>query len=119
MSTATSSILNHAAAVKESYRYCRKLAKDRAKNFYYAFRLLDSDQRDGMCAVYAFMRHCDDLSDEPESDDKQAVHTESFALAHGFRQFLERQIGRQSHLAGLLRHRPALFHSAPVLSRND
>ena len=75
MSTATSSFLNNAAAVKESYRFCRKLAKDRAKNFYYAFRLLDTDQRDGMCAIYAFMRHCDDLSDEPETDDKTAIHT--------------------------------------------
>jgi phytoene synthase len=73
MPTATSSILN-AAAVKDSYRYCRKLAKDRAQNFYYAFRLLDRTQRDAMCAVYAFMRHCDDLSDNPESDDPAQIH---------------------------------------------
>lgn len=72
MSTATSSLLN-AAAVRESYRYCRRLAKNRAKNFYYAFRLLRPEQRDGMCAVYAFMRHCDDLSDDPESTDKSLV----------------------------------------------
>jgi phytoene synthase len=78
MSTATSSILN-AAAVKESYRYCRKLAKDRAKNFYYAFRLLEKTKRDAMCAVYAFMRHCDDLSDNPESTDKSLIH-QSVAL---------------------------------------
>jgi phytoene synthase len=73
MSTATSSTLN-AAAVRDSYRYCRRLAKDRAKNFYYAFRLLDKPQRDGMCAVYAFMRHCDDLSDNPESSDPAMIH---------------------------------------------
>jgi phytoene synthase len=79
MPTATSSILNHSAAVKDSYRYCRKLAKNRAKNFYYAFRLLDSAQRDGMCAIYAFMRHCDDLSDDPESDEISLIQ-QSIAL---------------------------------------
>jgi len=72
MSTATPSILN-AAAVRDSYRYCRKVAKERAKNFYYAFRLLDKTQRDGMCAIYAFMRHCDDLSDNPGSKDKSQI----------------------------------------------
>jgi 15-cis-phytoene synthase len=72
MPTATPSILN-AAAVRESYRYCRKVAKQRAKNFYYAFRLLDKTQRDGMCAIYAFMRHCDDLSDNPGSKDKAQI----------------------------------------------
>jgi len=59
--------------VKNSYRYCRKVAKERAKNFYYAFRLLDPMQRDSMCAVYAFMRQCDDLSDDPDSKDKSQV----------------------------------------------
>ena len=78
MSTATTSILNP-AAVRDSYRYCRKLAKNRAKNFYYSFRLLEKSQRDGMCAIYAFMRHCDDLSDDPESHDKSMVQ-QSIAL---------------------------------------
>ncbi|MCC6585939.1 MAG: phytoene/squalene synthase family protein [Bryobacterales bacterium] len=47
-----------------SYRYCREVARSRAKNFYYAFRLLDESRRDSLCSIYAFMRHCDDLSDE-------------------------------------------------------
>ncbi len=72
MPTATPSILN-AAAVRDSYRYCRKVAKARAKNFYYAFRLLDKTQRDGMCAIYAFMRHCDDLTDNPGTKDKSQI----------------------------------------------
>ncbi len=50
--------------VPESYRFCRKVARNRAKNFYYAFRLLPAAKQDAICAVYAFMRHCDDLSDE-------------------------------------------------------
>jgi phytoene synthase len=48
-----------------SYAHCRKVAKERAKNFYYSFVLLDEDRRNAMCAMYAFMRYCDDLSDEP------------------------------------------------------
>jgi phytoene synthase len=41
------------------------VARTRARNFYYSFVLLDNAQRDAMCAIYAFMRYCDDLSDEP------------------------------------------------------
>jgi phytoene synthase len=51
--------------VDESYQYCVKVARSRAKNFYYSFVLLSSQQRKAMCAIYAFMRYCDDLSDEP------------------------------------------------------
>jgi 15-cis-phytoene synthase len=52
-------------ALAESYVYCRRVARTRARNFYYSFILLSREQRDAMCAVYAFMRQCDDLSDEP------------------------------------------------------
>ena len=52
-------------AVDKSYRYCRQVARTRAKNFYYSFLLLSAQQRKAMCAIYAFMRYCDDLSDEP------------------------------------------------------
>jgi phytoene synthase len=51
--------------IARSYRYCRRVARSRAKNFYYSFVLLSRPQRDAMCAMYAFMRYCDDLSDEP------------------------------------------------------
>ncbi len=53
------------SGLADSYRYCRRLARARAKNFYYSFLLLSPAQRDAICAVYAFMRHCDDLSDDP------------------------------------------------------
>jgi len=48
----------------QSYEYCRTVARSRAKNFYYSFVLLSKDQKNAMCSVYAFMRYCDDLSDE-------------------------------------------------------
>lgn len=47
----------------ESYRYCEKNTKERAKNFYYGIRLLPPEQRRSMCAMYAFFRYCDDVSD--------------------------------------------------------
>ena len=61
-------------AVETSYRYCRKVARSRAKNFYYSFLLLEKPQRDAMCAIYAFMRECDDLSDEPAAKRKASLH---------------------------------------------
>jgi phytoene synthase len=54
--------------VAQSYHYCQRIARARAKNFYYSFLLLDKHQRGAMCAVYAFMRECDDLSDAPGND---------------------------------------------------
>ena len=57
--------MHAAAAVEQSYAYCRKVARTRARNFYYSFVLLSKPQRAAMCAIYAFMRYCDDLSDEP------------------------------------------------------
>src|SRR5579862_7360682 len=63
----------------ESYAYCRQVARTRARNFYYAFRLLSRPQRDAMCAIYAFMRYCDDLSDEPGAS-RQAIEQWRAAL---------------------------------------
>jgi 15-cis-phytoene synthase len=46
-----------------SYAFCRRIARTRARNFYYSFLLLPAEQRDAMCAIYAFMRYCDDISE--------------------------------------------------------
>lgn len=50
--------------VAEAYEICRNIARREAKNFYYAFVALPAHKRDAICAVYAFMRHADDLSDD-------------------------------------------------------
>lgn len=52
-------------SIDESYAYCRKVARSRARNFYYSFLLLDQQRRSAMCALYTFNRVCDDLSDDP------------------------------------------------------
>ena len=49
------------------YRFCERVAKRRARNFYPSFRLLPADRRRSMCALYAFMRRVDDLADDPET----------------------------------------------------
>jgi len=62
--------------LEASYQWCTKVARTQAKNFYYSFLLLSSDQRRAMCAIYAFMRYCDDLSDDEGIPDRAA------AIAH-------------------------------------
>jgi phytoene synthase len=47
-----------------SYLHCREITRKRARNFYYGFRLLDRSRLNSLCAIYAFMRRCDDLSDD-------------------------------------------------------
>lgn len=58
--------------VEASYAYCESLARKRARNFYYSFLLLPKEKRRAMCAVYAFMRVCDDLSDEAREGGAEA-----------------------------------------------
>ena len=53
------------AELTRSYRNCEEVARREAGNFYPAFLLLPAPQRRSMCALYAFMRIADDLSDEP------------------------------------------------------
>ncbi len=52
-------------SITESYEHCCRVARSRARNFYYSFILLPREQRNAICAVYAFNRRCDDLSDDP------------------------------------------------------
>src|ERR1051326_7702867 len=56
--------------LEESYSYCERVARTQAKNFYYSFLLLSRPQRQAMCAIYAFMRYCDDLSDADDVADR-------------------------------------------------
>ena len=58
--------------ISQSYDHCRHVARTRAGNFYYSFIVLPAERRRAMCAVYAFMRYCDDIVDEGGSNaDKQ------------------------------------------------
>ena len=50
--------------IAEAYAVCSGIAQREAKNFYYSFRVLPEHKRNAMCAVYAFMRRADDISDD-------------------------------------------------------
>ncbi len=48
-----------------AYGVCRGITRSAAKNFYYGFLVLPRHKRDALSAVYAFMRHSDDICDDP------------------------------------------------------
>jgi squalene synthase HpnC len=50
--------------VAQSYEACHHIARASHSNFYYAFFLLPKKRRDGLAALYAFMRLVDDVADE-------------------------------------------------------
>lgn len=55
--------------VEASYRLCSRTARRSASSFYWSFWLLPRDKRRAMCALYAFSRRADDLSDSDASVD--------------------------------------------------
>ncbi len=68
--------------VKQAYRVCRGIARREAKNFYFAFLALPARKRDAICAVYAFMRRADDLSDdESHSREQRRVQMSAWVAA--------------------------------------
>jgi phytoene synthase len=54
-----------------SYAYCEQLARQKAGNFYHGFRLLPRPQRRATCALYAFLRIADDLTDDASDGDRR------------------------------------------------
>jgi phytoene synthase len=54
-----------ASQLEMAYCVCRSIARAAAKNFYYGFMVLPRRKRNALSAVYAFMRHCDDIADDP------------------------------------------------------
>jgi phytoene synthase len=51
--------------VEAAYEHCENVTRRAASNFYWGFRLLPTDRRRGLTAVYAFCRAADDIADEP------------------------------------------------------
>lgn len=59
-----------------AYAVCRGIARREARNFYYSFVALPKAKRNALSAVYAFMRHADDISDDfamPVSDRRKRL----------------------------------------------
>jgi phytoene synthase len=75
-----------------SYAFCERLARREAANFYPAFRVLPGPQRRAMCALYAFMRVTDDVSDSSAT-----VPEKRAALHHWRAQFHQALRGQYTH----------------------
>ena len=52
-------------SLRASYRQCRRVARRAGSSFYPSFFLLPRVKREAMYALYAFLRHTDDLGDAP------------------------------------------------------
>jgi 15-cis-phytoene synthase len=93
--------------IAAAYQHCREIARREAKNFYWAFRVLPRYKSDAMCAVYAFMRRADDISDD-ESKPIETRRVEMSAFLHYWRS------ARQNLAKGASSHNPvflALAHT--------
>lgn len=98
--SATWPTISMTPVLAQSYAYCERLARREAGNFYHAFRVLPGEQRRAMCALYAFLRLSDDISDGPGTDADKSV-----LLNDWRRQFDGALQGDYSH-----RIHPALHH---------
>ncbi len=54
--------------LEASYKHCIDWTRKQARNFYYSFYALPAPKHAAMCAIYAFMRESDDISDGAGSD---------------------------------------------------
>lgn len=54
--------------VSEAARYCRRITRRRARNFYYGLKLAPEPQRSALFSIYAWMRRADDLVDGADDD---------------------------------------------------
>jgi phytoene synthase len=61
-----------ADALEPSHAACRRLCRRSGSNFTAWFFVLPREKRRAMDALYAFMRHTDDLADEPHPDHLRA-----------------------------------------------
>jgi 15-cis-phytoene synthase len=55
-------------AVETSYRFCRRISGRAGSSFHAGFLLLAGERRRAMEALYAFLRHTDDLADDLQTD---------------------------------------------------
>ena len=71
--SSTAGKLRDSVAVRESYAECIRTARAANSSFYLAFYGLRREKRNALCALYAFMRLVDNVSDEPgDVDSKRA-----------------------------------------------
>jgi squalene synthase HpnC len=79
------------ARIAESYTECNRIARASKSSFYLAFFGLPKPKRNALCALYAFMRLVDDVSDDPGGLDAKRA-----GLAHWRVVLDEATVGRTS-----------------------
>jgi phytoene synthase len=84
-------------SIAASYEYCTSVAREQARNFYYSFLVLPAEKRRAFCAVYAFMRHSDDISDD-DANAKSSRQGMLTAWRERLEQALQGQYGSSSLL---------------------
>ena len=74
-----------ASQLDVAYSVCRHIARSAAKNFYYGFAVLPRRKRNALSAVYAFMRRCDDITDDASisPDERRNKLAEWLDRVHG------------------------------------
>ncbi len=83
-------------ALRKSFRYCHRVTRQRARNFYYGLKLMPREKRAAMYAIYAFMRTCDDMADgDTGNGDPQAA----LQRIEQFRQTMEYVINQPADAA--------------------
>ena len=60
-------------SLRDAYEHCRRVTREQAKNFYYAFVTLPRARRQAIYATYAFCRLCDDVADSSLSDEEKVA----------------------------------------------
>lgn len=61
------------AALAAAYEECRRITRREAKNFYFAFLTLPSEQRKAIYVAYTFCRYCDDSVDAEGTAEEKLV----------------------------------------------
>ncbi|MCF7890202.1 phytoene/squalene synthase family protein [Candidatus Bipolaricaulota bacterium] len=56
--------------------YCKRITRDRAKNFYWAILTLPKDKRSAVYTIYTFARRCDDIADSSWDVSRKKDHLE-------------------------------------------
>ncbi len=93
----------------ESYAYCQQLARRKAGNFYHGFRLLPRDQHRSICALYAFLRVTDDITDEAGPNEDKRL-----PLLQWRQQLTEALSGRYTHPVHAAIHDTVRTYRIPV-----
>ncbi|MFE9256658.1 presqualene diphosphate synthase HpnD [Streptomyces sp. NPDC006879] len=76
MSPTVEGQLNASAPVLAAYSYCEAVTGSQARNFAYGIRLLPTDKRQAMSALYAFSRRVDDIGDGTLASEVKQVRLE-------------------------------------------